>query len=121
MRYVISFVGNAIALFLTAKIVSGVSVANLTTLLIATLVLALINTFIRPIIRLFSLPITLMTFGLFSLVINMATFALAALFVKGFGIDGIIPAFLGALVFSILTTVIDFVTNKTIKPAVTNE
>lgn len=112
MGLIISFIGNAIALFLTAYLVPGVTVNDFTTLIIATIVVALVNTFIRPILRLISLPITLITFGLFALVVNAAAFGLAALFVSGFEISGIIPAIIGALVLSIISTIIDFFTNK---------
>ena len=112
MKYIISFIGSAIALLITAYVVPGVTILDPKALIIATIIVGLINTFIRPILRLISLPITLVTFGLFAIVINAATFALAALFAPGFEIDGIIPAFLGAIVLSIVSTIIDFFTNR---------
>lgn len=112
MKHIISFIGNAVALFLTANLVSGVMVKDLKVLLIATVVIALVNTFIRPILRLISLPITLVTFGLFALVVNAAALGLAAWLVPGFEISGIIPAIIGALVLSIASTVLDFIINK---------
>ena len=112
MKYLISFIGSAIALFITANVVTGVTILDFKALIVATIIVGLINTFIRPILRLLTLPITLVTFGLFAIVVNAITFSLAALFAPGFQIDGIIPAFLGAIVLSIVSTVIDFFTNR---------
>lgn len=112
MGLILSFIGSAIALFATAYVVPGVNVTDLRALIIATIIVGLINTFIRPILRLISLPITLVTFGLFAIVINAITFSLAAFFAPGFEIDGIIPAFVGAIVLSITSTMIDFIFNK---------
>ena len=112
MKYLISFVGSAIALFVTAYLVPGVEILDLTALIVATVIVGLINTFIRPILRLLTLPITLVTFGLFAIVVNAITFSIAAFFAPGFQIDGIIPAFMGAIVLSIVSTVIDFFTNR---------
>lgn len=112
MRFILSFVGSAIALFLTAEIVNGVTIIDLRALIIATIIVGLVNTFIRPILRLISLPITLVTFGLFAIVVNAITFSLAAWITPGFEINGIIPALLGAIVLSITSTIIDFVVDK---------
>ena len=112
MKYLISFLGSAIALFITANVVTGVTILNFQALIVATIIVGLINTFIRPILRLLTLPITLVTFGLFAIVVNAITFALAALFAPGFQIDGIVPAFIGAIVLTIVSTIIDFLTNR---------
>ena len=112
MKYLIEFIGSALALFITAYIVPGVEILDLTALLVATIIVGLINTFIRPILRLLSLPITLVTFGLFAIVINAITFSIAAFFAPGFEINGIVPAFMGAIVLSIVSTLIDFFTNR---------
>lgn len=112
MKYLISFVGSALALLATAYIVPGVIITDLKALLVATIIVGLLNTFIKPIVKLISLPITLITFGLFAIVINAAFFALAAFFSPGFEINGIIPAFVGAIVLSIVSIVTNFFTDK---------
>lgn len=112
MHYLISFIGGAVALFLTANIVPGVSYTDFTALLVATIVIGIVNTFIRPILKLVTLPITIITFGIFALVINAATFWFAAWLVPGFEVSGIVPAFIGALVLSIVSTIIGFYTKE---------
>ncbi len=108
MKLLISFIANAISLLVVTYIVPGVTINDLRTLAIAAIIVGLVNTFIRPIIKLVSLPITLMTFGLFAIVINAAMFGLAAWLIPGFEVDGIIPAFLGAIVMSIASIIIDY-------------
>lgn len=100
---------TALALIITAKIVPGIHIANTGTLFIAALVLGLVNAIVRPILIFFTLPLTLLTLGLFILIINAAMFALAAYFVPGFDVSGFMPAFLGALLVTILSTVFNMI------------
>mgnify|MGYP003604931301 CR=1 FL=1 len=65
---------------------------------IVAIVLGLLNLFVKPILILFTLPVTLFTFGLFLLVINAVIIILCSTLVDGFKVDG----FLGALIFSII-------------------
>ena len=102
----------ALALWLTTRIVPGIFVNDTTSLLIATLVLGLINALLRPIVNLFTGCIQVLTLGLLTLLINAAFFALAAGIVQGFEVQGFWPAFWGALVFSILT----FLLNLFVRP-----
>ena len=96
---------TALALIITAKLVPGIHIADTATLFFAALALGLVNAIVRPLLILFTLPLTFLTLGLFILVINMATFALAAYFVPGFDLDGWMPALIGSLLVSLLSTV----------------
>jgi len=96
---------TALSLILTAKIVPGIHIDNISTLFIAALVLGLINAIVRPLLIFFTLPLTIVTLGLFILLINGFTFWLAARFVPGFNVDGFLPAVLGAIVVSFLSFV----------------
>jgi putative membrane protein len=100
---------TALALIITARIVPGIHIDNTMTLFIAALVLGLVNAIVRPLLILFTLPLTVITLGLFILVINALMFLLAAFFVPGFQVDGFLPAFLGALVVSILSTIFSWI------------
>jgi putative membrane protein len=94
---------TALALIITAKVVPGIDIQNAPTLFIAALVLGLLNAIVRPLLILLTLPLTLLTLGLFILVINAITFLLAAMLVPGFAVAGFLPAFLGALLMSLLS------------------
>ncbi len=100
---------TALALIITARIVPGIHIDNTVTLFIAALVLGLVNAIVRPILIFFTLPLTIVTLGLFILVINALLFMMAAYFVPGFSVDGFFPAFLGALVVSLLSTVFSWI------------
>lgn len=96
---------NALALLAIPYFMKSVHVDSLITALVAALVLGFLNTLIRPILLLLTLPITLLTLGLFALVINGLMFWLAAEFIQGFSVTSFGSAFLAALLFSIVTTI----------------
>jgi putative membrane protein len=78
------------------------------------LVLGLVNATVRPLLRLVSRGLIAATFGLFLLAINAATFGIASWIAVnwlgiGFFIDGLLPAFWGALLVSGITLVLSFV------------
>ena len=93
----------AIALWLTANIVSGVTVTSWSSLALAAVVLGAVNAVIRPILVVLTLPITVLTLGLFYLVVNALAFGLAAALVPGFQISSWTAAILGALLTSVLS------------------
>jgi putative membrane protein len=57
---------------------------------------------VKPILVLFTLPVTILTFGLFLLVINAVIILLADAFISGFSVDG----FWVALLFSLLLSIV---------------
>ena len=65
-------------------------------------ILGLLNVFLKPLLIIFTLPLTLITFGLFLFVINTVIVLLASDWVKGFKID----TFAWGLLFSLLLTFI---------------
>ncbi|WP_304038762.1 MATE family efflux transporter [Mesonia mobilis] len=62
------------------------------------IVLALLRLIVKPILIIFTLPITIITFGIFLLFINAIIILIADYFVGGFAVDGI----WWALIFSLL-------------------
>jgi putative membrane protein len=106
MGLVIRVLVNTAAIVLAAHLVSGLSVASLTTALIAGLVLGVINAIVRPILVFLTLPLTLLTLGLFLLVLNAFCLWLTSVVVPGFTVTGFWPAFLGALIVSAVSWVL---------------
>lgn len=100
---------NAISLLAVVHIVAGVSVDRLLTTIIAALVIGLLNAFIRPLLLVLTLPVNVLTLGLFTLVINGCLFYLTAWLVKGFHVTGFWTAFVAALVFSIISWLLNLV------------
>jgi len=93
---------TALGLALAAKIVPGMHIEGVFTLLLAALLLGLVNAVIRPIVLILTLPITVLTLGLFLLVVNAAMLALVAALLDDFTIAGLGSAVLGSIVVSII-------------------
>ena len=103
MRFLLRLLLNGVAVFLAAQLIPGIAIAGPGAAIVAGIVLGLINAIVRPVLILLTLPVTLVTLGLFIFVVNAICLALAAWFVPGFTISGFIPAFLGALVITIIS------------------
>lgn len=107
MRILISWLVNAVALYITAWLVPGILISGgLGPLLLAALVIGLINAIVRPVAVVLTLPITILTLGIFYLVLNGLLFYLAAAVTPGFALAGFWAAVLGALVMSVVGMVL---------------
>jgi|SRR5436190_4297504 len=103
MKFLLRLLLNGVAVFLAAQLIPGIGIAGPGAAIVAGIVLGLVNAIVRPVLILLTLPVTLVTLGLFIFVVNAICLALAAWFVPGFTISGFIPAFLGALVITIIS------------------
>lgn len=114
LRFLIKWFISAVALLVVVHVFSGVSSASLQTTIVMALVLGLLNTFLKPLLSFLSLPIMIITLGLFTLIINALTFFLAAKLVQGFYVAGFWSACWAALIYSIVTFLINMliVTDK---------
>ena len=106
------WVVNALVLMLIPYIVPGVDVANFYSALIGALILSLVNAVIRPILLLLTLPINILTLGLLTLVINGLMFWLATTAVKGLTVTGFWAAFFAALIYSVVSMIINSLTSE---------
>lgn len=94
---------NAIALLGVAYLMPSIQVSSFTTALIAALLLGLVNTLVRPVLVILTLPVTLLTLGLFILVINALLFWFVGSILRGFVVQDFTTAFVGALLYSIIS------------------
>jgi putative membrane protein len=106
MRFLLRLVLNAVAIVVAAWFVPGVHVTGLAPALIAGVLLGLVNALVRPLLLILTFPFTLLTLGLFIFVVNAICFGLTAALVPGFALDGVLAAFLGALVVTIVSWVL---------------
>ena len=106
MGLLISLLLNTLALIITAYIVPGFQVDSFTSALLAAIVLGVINTIIKPILLFLTLPLTIVTLGLFIFVVNAIVLRLTSVFVSGFRVDGWMLAILGAIVLSLVSTIL---------------
>jgi len=79
--------------------------------LAAAFVLGLVNAVARPLFVLLTLPVTVVTLGLFLLVINGMLLGLVSYIVPGFHVNG----FLGAVVGSILLSVVSWIITRVVQ------
>lgn len=103
-------VGVAIWLIPGIEVIGGAWAAPIFTALF----LALVNAIIRPVLQVLSLPITILTLGIFALVINALMLELAGYLSRNITHNGIIvtgfgAAFLGAIVISIVSSILNTV------------
>lgn len=98
MTVLIRWLGSALGLLLAAYLVPGIHVSGFGRALIAAAVLGFVNILVRPLIILLTLPLNLLTFGLFTFIVNGFMLWITSGIVKGFDVDGFLPALLGALV-----------------------
>ena len=101
--FVLRTCATGLGLWIAAALVPGITVEGVGTLVLAALIMGLINGLIRPAVIFFTLPITIVTFGLFLLVINAALFGLTAALLEGFEVDGFFAALFGWLVVSLVS------------------
>jgi putative membrane protein len=97
---------NSLALLTVAYVLPGITVDGFTGALVAALILGLINMLLRPLLILFTLPVTVITFGLFILVINGLLFWFAGSVLKSFEVSGFWTGVFGALLYSIFSSVL---------------
>jgi len=107
MYLLVRWLLSALSVIVVAYVVPGVHVTSFWSALIAALVIGLVNALIRPLILLLTLPVNILTLGLFTLVINALMFWLAASIVKGFDVNGFAAAFWGALVYWLVSWVVN--------------
>lgn len=107
MRLLLNWLLSAISLLLVSYIVPGFFVRGFTAALIAALVIGLVNATLGLFLKIITLPLTLLTLGIFGLVINalMLMFA-STLLSPNFVVRGFWPAFLGAIVLSLINMVL---------------
>jgi putative membrane protein len=102
---------NAAALWVATQIVPGVTYSGgVLPMLAVALVFGIVNAVIGTVAKILTFPIILLSLGLFILVINglmlLLTSALSAALGLGFSVRGFWAAFWGALVVSLVSTIL---------------
>ena len=97
MRLLLHWVLSALAVWIVAHIVPGISVSGPVAALIAAAAIGFLT-----------FPLTLLTLGLFWFVINALMLELAAALVTGFHVRDFVAAFIGAVLLSIVSSVLQW-------------
>jgi putative membrane protein len=113
-RFLGSWAINTLAVLVAYYIVPGIHFGRWSDLLIASALLGISNAFIRPILMFFALPLLIFTLGLFTFVINALLLYgvgwLMGLWGLQFTVDTFWSAFLGALIISIVSVMLNILT-----------
>lgn len=108
MRLIAKWIIVALTLLALPNFIPGIAIDSFSTALLVAFFWGLANLIIRPIILLVFLPINLLTLGLFTFVVNALLFW-GISFVKGFEVASFTAAFLGALVISVVSILMNFI------------
>jgi putative membrane protein len=111
MPFFVRLLVNASALWVATQLVPGVSyTGGVLPFLGVAVVFGVVNAFIRPFAKILTFPIIILTLGLFALVVNglmlWLTSSLSGALSLGFHVNGFWPAFWGALVVSLVSTML---------------
>jgi putative membrane protein len=112
-KFIKSWAINTLAVLVAVYMVPGIHFKDdsLWTPFVTSLVLGILNAFIRPILMLLALPLLIFTLGLFTLVINaLLLYFVSFLLGNHFAVDSFGAAFLGALVISIVSLLLNLIT-----------
>ncbi len=99
----------ALSLWAASYIFHGITFESKSSLIDSALLLGFVNAIIRPVLILFTLPLTLITFGFFILVINALMVLLVSSLVRGFKVSGFWTAFFASIFISILSFLVGYV------------
>ena len=103
---------NSAALLVADYVVPGIEIKEFASAVIAALLLGFVNTFIRPVLVFLTFPLSVLTLGLFILVLNAILFALVSWFVPGFNVLTFGGAFMGALITTIVSWLLNIILNR---------
>lgn len=114
VRFLLHLLISAAALWCAVRLVPGIGFAGgPLALLGVALVFGVLNAFVRPVLKLLSCPILILTLGLFTFVLNAVVLWMTAALSTALGLRFEAPlfgpAFLGALVVSLVSTVLSLI------------
>jgi putative membrane protein len=97
---------TAITLWVASHLFKGMRFDSTSALVVSALVLGLANAVVKPLLVFFTLPLTLLSFGLFLLVINALMLLLVARLVSGFRLNGFWTALWASMFITFLSWVL---------------
>jgi len=104
LQFILKLIISSIAVLTSAFILPGVYIENYTNALLVAAVLSFLNTFLKPLLIIFTIPLTIFTFGLFLLVINAVIIIVADKLINGFEVQSFWWALIFSLILSLTTS-----------------
>ena len=113
MRFLIKIAAVALAVWVTTMIVPGIQVSGgLRNYLVIALILALINATLGTLLKILTLPLAFLSLGISLLVVNTAMLLITDRLSESMTITGFWSAFFGAILISIISSLITQITSK---------
>lgn len=106
MKLIMKILLTAIAVFVLAHVLPGVSLDGYMSALIVAIVLGVLRIVVRPVLILLTLPLTIVTLGIFLLFVNAFIILLADYFVAGFSVKNIWHGILFSVLLSVLQSIL---------------
>ena len=106
-RLAISWLTNALVLWVVDIVLHGVHAKNVGSLLAAAAVFGVLNTVLKPFLRLVTLPLALLTFGIAWFFVSMLMLVITKAIVSGFHIDGFWTLVEATLIVWLVNVVLD--------------
>ena len=115
MRFLIKIAAVAVAVWITTMSVPGIPVTGgLKNYLVIALVLALINATLGTLLKILTLPLAFLSLGFSLLVVNTAMLLITDRISENMTITGFWSAFFGAILISIISSMITQITTKAV-------
>ena len=117
MKLIIRWAINVVALYAAIAIMNGHGITpqstNWLSFIWLALIFGLVNALLRPLLTFLTCPLIILTIGLGTLLINTLLFYLSgqigSAFQVGFTVDSFLPAFLGALILSVISFILNII------------
>ncbi|MFQ3215262.1 MAG: putative membrane protein [Marivirga sp.] len=100
--FIIRLLLSALAVFVSAKVLSGITVESYGQSILVAIILGVVNAIVKPILVFLTIPITILTLGLFLLVINALMIMLVDKLLKGFAVKSFWWAFFFSIILSVV-------------------
>lgn len=117
---VVRFVVTIAALWIAQWLIPGFDIESIPALIFGAIIFGFLNAFVKPVIAFVSCALTIITLGLFLLIVNTIMLALTAWVAGWFGlefhVEGFWAAFFGALIISIVSTVLTWWVDRNVLP-----
>lgn len=102
------FLVTAVCVIIVSYLLPGIHVKDSIAAILVAAVLGFLNMFLRPLLLIFTIPVTLVTFGLFLFVINGIIVWLTGKIIPGhFGVDSFLWAILFSIVLSLVNSLLE--------------
>lgn len=126
MRFLVKLIINALALWLTTFIVTGITVkpytdtefATIITYLLVALIFGIVNGIVGTVVRVVAFPLYILTLGLVALIVNALLLMLAAWVTSLFGFGLSVATFWDGLWGAIVLSIIAWLMGLIFRPLV---